>query len=90
MLSKMQDQNQNEETGHKKVHLPILGKFHRLVKRNKPLYVEAYKIIAATTEVIKVRQGANTQTDYSATAYYACLSDMLNTQISAVASNSSG
>ena len=55
------------------MHLPILGKFHRLVKRNKPLYTEAYKIIAATTEVIKVKQGNSAQTEYSATAYYSCL-----------------
>ena len=38
-----------------KVELPaILKKFQKLSKHAKPLYTEAYKIMAASTEVIKV------------------------------------
>lgn len=32
----------------------ILKKFRKLSQRNKPLYNEAYKIMAACTEVIKI------------------------------------
>lgn len=33
----------------------ILKKFDKLKQRGKPLYIEAYKIMAATTEVIKMK-----------------------------------
>ena len=49
----------------------ILKKFHHLKRRNKPFYSEAYKIMAATTDVIKMKFGE--ETDYSATVYFACL-----------------
>jgi len=42
----------------------------------KPLYVEAYKIIAAITEVIKQKAGA-TPPDFSPLSYYACLNEMI-------------
>lgn len=58
----------------------ILKKFHKLMKRGKPLYVEAYKIMAASTQVIDLQfgSGQDGSPEYSATAYYACLQDMLN------------
>lgn len=52
----------------------ILAKFHRMMQLNKPLYVEAYKLVAATTEVIK----AKPQPDFSAVSYYACLQELLS------------
>jgi len=51
----------------------ILRKFNRMRKRGKPLYIESYKIMAASTEVIKMR-GA----EVSATTYFVCLQDMMN------------
>jgi len=67
----MQDQHHSE-----KANLPrILKKFRKLQRYGKPLYIEAYKIVAASTEVIKMQfQG---QDNYSATAYFACLQDMM-------------
>jgi hypothetical protein len=38
----------------KKAMPKILKKFHHLMRRNKPFYTEAYKIMAATTDVIKM------------------------------------
>lgn len=58
----------------------ILKKFHKLMKRGKPLYVEAYKLMAASTQVIEMKFGASKDAnpEYSATAFYACLQDMMN------------
>lgn len=57
----------------------ILKKYHKLMKRGKPLYVEAYKIMAASTQVIEMKFGAGGggSPEYSPTAYYACLQDMM-------------
>jgi hypothetical protein len=65
-----------------KVSLPrILKKFHKQKQLGKPLYVESYRIMAATTEVIKMQLGANQEeAEYSATAYYSCLSEMITSQ----------
>jgi len=59
----------------KKAMPKILKKFHHLMRRNKPFYTEAYKIMAATTDVIKMQFGE--ESEYSPTAYFACLQDML-------------
>jgi len=56
----------------------LLQKFKKQANRNKPLYIEAYKLMAATTEVIKMKYGE----EFSPTAYFACLSEMLGQQIS--------
>lgn len=41
-----------------KQNLPkILKRFYKLKLRGKPLYVEAFKIMAAITEVIKMQIG---------------------------------
>ena len=45
------------------------------MRRNKPFYTEAYKVMAATTDVIKMQFGD--QTEFSPTAYFACIQDML-------------
>jgi hypothetical protein len=64
-----------------KVSLPrILKKFHKQKQLGKPLYVEAYRIMAATTEVIKMKFGNQEDAEYSATAYYSCLSEMISSQ----------
>ena len=42
---------------------------------NKPLYIEAYKIMAAITEVITTRNSQSP--DYSAVSYYVCLTEMI-------------
>lgn len=64
-------------------HLPeILKRFQRLKNRGKPLYVEAYKIIAATTEVIKMKSGGQ-PANFSPTSYFACLQEMLQQQLAA-------
>lgn len=55
-----------------------MNKFYKLKRRNKPLYVEAYKIMAATSEVIKMKQA---HADYSATSYFACLHEMVVQQL---------
>lgn len=55
---------------------PILAKFHKLMQLKKPLYIEAFKIMAAITEVIKQKAGSETP-DFSAVSYYACLNDMI-------------
>jgi hypothetical protein len=76
----MQVSNENKEYGEGKPSMPkILKKFHHLMRRNKPFYTEAYKVMAATTDVIKMQFGE--QPEYSPTAYFACLQDMLSSQI---------
>jgi hypothetical protein len=61
-----------------KVILPkILKKFHKQKRLGKPLYIEAYKIMACSTEVIKMQFGGGEDAEYSATAYYSCLSEMI-------------
>ena len=54
-----------------------MKKFHKQKRLGKPLYIEAYKIMAASTEVIKMQFGGNEDAEYSATAYYSCLSEMI-------------
>lgn len=64
-----------------KVVLPkILKKFHKQKRLGKPLYIEAYKIMAASTEVIIMQFGCQQDAEYSATAYYSCLSEMIQKQ----------
>jgi hypothetical protein len=46
-----------------------------LKRTNKLLYVEAYKIMAAITEVIRSQN-----LEYSPTAYFAMLQDMITSQ----------
>jgi hypothetical protein len=65
---------------------PLLKKFHKLKQRGKALYVEAYKIMAASTEVLKIQFGQQ-ENSFSATAYFACLIELLQQHISQFGSN---
>lgn len=56
---------------------PILKKFYRLKNRGKPLYIEAYKVMAASTEVIKAQLQAQSSTGISATPYFVCIYQMI-------------
>jgi hypothetical protein len=53
----------------------ILKKFYKQKLIGKPLYVEAYKIMAATSDIIKMKFGNQDakNVEMSATAFFACL-----------------
>ena len=72
----MQQDSQNNPSSR------ILKKFQRLSRRNKPLYSEAYKIMAASAEVIKIQFPG--EVEFSPTAYFACLQEMLVSQLTAI------
>ena len=63
----------------------IQKKFWKLKERGKALYIEAYRIIAASTEVILSQLGKKTEEiEIPSTAYFICLQDILNSQIKGI------
>ena len=74
--SRSNTRSQSNTQPPQKQKLPkILKKFHKLQRYGKPIYIEAYRIMAASTEAIKIQfQG---QDNYSATAYFVCLQEMM-------------
>ena len=57
----------------------MLGKFQRLSRRGKPLYMEAYKIMAASEQVIKAQ--LKIKEEVPATPFLTCLHDMISQQL---------
>jgi hypothetical protein len=57
-----------------------LKNFHKLSRKGKPLYVEAYKIMAASNEVIKMKFGDSLGPNME-TAFFSCIQDMIETKI---------